>query len=331
MSLLTRCPACTTLYRLVPDQLRISQGWVKCGQCGNIFDATQHLVQVQTQDSSAHETPDVTQFPCEPMGEPSLDAEVQAQAQAQALTRDDTSAAEPVAVAGEQSPELAQPVADGSTAELNRVDAIGSRPDRAAAVDLGACADERQLAQTTEPAAALLDMAELSFMRDAIPVSGRCRWCRVALLVLAFVFSGILAGQWLYRQRDDLAATLPQTRPALQVFCHWIGCQLDAIKRIDSVLIDAAAFNQLDGNGYLLSLALKNVADVPLALPSVELTLNDLQDRTVVRRVFSARELNPAVLTLPALSEWRVSVPLALQPDAAMPRVVGYRVRVFYP
>jgi len=46
MSLLTRCPACETLYKLVPDQLRISQGWVKCGQCGEIFDASRHLIQV---------------------------------------------------------------------------------------------------------------------------------------------------------------------------------------------------------------------------------------------------------------------------------------------
>ena len=45
MSLLTRCPACTTLYRVVPDQLRISEGWVKCGQCGDIFDASQHLIE----------------------------------------------------------------------------------------------------------------------------------------------------------------------------------------------------------------------------------------------------------------------------------------------
>jgi len=44
MSLITRCPACLTLFRVVSDQLRISGGWVRCGQCDEIFDASQHLL-----------------------------------------------------------------------------------------------------------------------------------------------------------------------------------------------------------------------------------------------------------------------------------------------
>ncbi|MFC4787502.1 MULTISPECIES: DUF3426 domain-containing protein [Giesbergeria] len=43
MSQITRCPSCTTLFKVVPDQLRISEGWVRCGHCGHVFDATQHL------------------------------------------------------------------------------------------------------------------------------------------------------------------------------------------------------------------------------------------------------------------------------------------------
>lgn len=44
MSLITRCPACQTLFKVVPDQLRVSQGWVRCGQCHSIFDASLHLL-----------------------------------------------------------------------------------------------------------------------------------------------------------------------------------------------------------------------------------------------------------------------------------------------
>ena len=43
MSLITRCPACGTLFKVVPDQLRISDGWVRCGHCAEIFDAHQHM------------------------------------------------------------------------------------------------------------------------------------------------------------------------------------------------------------------------------------------------------------------------------------------------
>jgi predicted Zn finger-like uncharacterized protein len=45
MSLITRCPACETLFRVVPDQLRVSGGWVRCGRCGTVFDASLHLLQ----------------------------------------------------------------------------------------------------------------------------------------------------------------------------------------------------------------------------------------------------------------------------------------------
>ncbi|MBS0303672.1 MAG: zinc-ribbon domain-containing protein, partial [Proteobacteria bacterium] len=36
MSLVTRCPACSTLFKVVPDQIRIAAGWVRCGQCGEV-------------------------------------------------------------------------------------------------------------------------------------------------------------------------------------------------------------------------------------------------------------------------------------------------------
>ncbi|MEJ7929060.1 DUF3426 domain-containing protein [Ramlibacter sp. AN1015] len=43
--MITQCPACQTMFRVVADQLRISDGWVRCGQCSEIFDANAHLEQ----------------------------------------------------------------------------------------------------------------------------------------------------------------------------------------------------------------------------------------------------------------------------------------------
>ena len=43
MSLITKCPACTTMFKVVPDQLRVSDGWVRCGQCNEVFDANANL------------------------------------------------------------------------------------------------------------------------------------------------------------------------------------------------------------------------------------------------------------------------------------------------
>lgn len=44
MSLITRCPVCETMFKVVADQFKVAQGWVRCGYCGEVFDAAQHLV-----------------------------------------------------------------------------------------------------------------------------------------------------------------------------------------------------------------------------------------------------------------------------------------------
>ena len=44
MSQITRCPYCATTFKVVADQLRISDGWVRCGQCKQVFDASEHLM-----------------------------------------------------------------------------------------------------------------------------------------------------------------------------------------------------------------------------------------------------------------------------------------------
>jgi predicted Zn finger-like uncharacterized protein len=52
MDLIACCPACRTRYKLVPDQLRISDGWVRCGQCDEIFDASQQMVETETRSTN---------------------------------------------------------------------------------------------------------------------------------------------------------------------------------------------------------------------------------------------------------------------------------------
>ena len=47
MRLITRCPFCRTLFKVAPDQLLISEGWVRCGQCREAFDASLQLLPPQ--------------------------------------------------------------------------------------------------------------------------------------------------------------------------------------------------------------------------------------------------------------------------------------------
>lgn len=46
MNLATRCPSCGTVFRVVQDQLRVSEGWVRCGRCNSVFNAAEVLFDV---------------------------------------------------------------------------------------------------------------------------------------------------------------------------------------------------------------------------------------------------------------------------------------------
>ncbi len=47
MSLATRCSDCGTVFRVVQDQLRVSEGWVRCGRCDAVFNAFEDLLDLQ--------------------------------------------------------------------------------------------------------------------------------------------------------------------------------------------------------------------------------------------------------------------------------------------
>ena len=51
-SLATRCPVCATVFRVVPDQLRVSDGWVRCGRCAEVFNAAERLVDIDATATS---------------------------------------------------------------------------------------------------------------------------------------------------------------------------------------------------------------------------------------------------------------------------------------
>ena len=58
MSRITRCPSCETLFKVVPDQLRLSQGWVRCGSCGTVFDAGAQMQHAEARSLSAPDQDD---------------------------------------------------------------------------------------------------------------------------------------------------------------------------------------------------------------------------------------------------------------------------------
>jgi predicted Zn finger-like uncharacterized protein len=43
--MLTRCPSCATHFRVTPEQLKARSGRVRCGECQNVFNALDSLIE----------------------------------------------------------------------------------------------------------------------------------------------------------------------------------------------------------------------------------------------------------------------------------------------
>lgn len=54
MSLATRCTTCGTIFRVVQDQLKVSEGWVRCGRCDAVFNALEGLFDLERDDPPPH-------------------------------------------------------------------------------------------------------------------------------------------------------------------------------------------------------------------------------------------------------------------------------------
>jgi hypothetical protein len=156
------------------------------------------------------------------------------------------------------------------------------------------------------------------------------RW----LVVLAVLAVLLLIVQVIRHERDGIVARQPNLRTTLAALCQYTGCELSALRQIGDIVIEGAAFarEKSGSNDYRLSFTLRNGATVPLAMPAVELSLLDTQERAVVRRVLMPVDYGaPAVL--PARADRAASLPLTLSATeaSALPPIAGYRVEAFYP
>lgn len=332
MSLITRCPACETMFKVVPDQLRVSEGWVRCGQCDEIFDASAHLqdgefagivepVVRETQVLLSHERAEVQDAVAEP-----YDDEVDVDDALKDLPPEagpDPLEPEPPEVISS----LGQPVT-GPHGEA--VDALASSPPWRD--------DFMGAPQPVEPvfspalASPRSVWPEVSFIREVTPRSvWRRPLVRLALAGASLLLILGLAGQVVLHERDRLAATEPALKPWLQAACAVLDCRLSPLQQIESMVIDSSSFNKIRGDAYRLSFTLKNTALSELATPAMELTLTDSQDRPLIRRVFMPAELGLPPRVLAPGSETSGSLAVSVKVTGPNERIAGYRVLAFYP
>ncbi len=330
MSLATRCTACGTIFRIVEDQLRVSDGWVRCGRCAEIFDARELLFDIERDVPPpwpvqfTPETMPDQPLPSPPAPLPPPPAPLPPPAPA---TRFDAPA--PWMPPPDPEPHLdalptGWPSTDISRQEPRWID------DTAAAADALASPPAVAGGLTSEPpevpTAPPMTMPE--FMRRA---QVDARWnrpaVRLGLALLSLLLVAALALQILLHFRDAMAALHPPLREHLQALCNMAGCEIQPWKRIDALSIDATSLNPIGTGGYKLNLSLRNKTGVDVAAPWVELSLTDTHGAPMARRVLGPEAMSPALSHVDADSEHALSLVFSTGGQ----RISGYSVNIFYP
>jgi predicted Zn finger-like uncharacterized protein len=313
MSLITRCPTCETLFKVVPDQLRISEGWVRCGQCNGIFDASLHLlppsvgdIPLVLQDESSEVADSIDLLPeafeINPEGEVLLQESAEQEPVDEDVKQDFSALLQEDAllIAGAVPEIFNEPEADENSGEEKAKDC-----------------DE---------------LNEVSFLRGRIDSTFWHRpVARVGLLILSLLLLLGLVGQVVFHERDRIVTTETSLKPLLLAICAPLKCSLSPLRQIEAIVIESSSFTKIRGDSYRLNLSLKNTAPLALAVPAVELTLTDALDLPVVRHVFLASDMGFKSETLPGGAEWPASLALTVKTSSFPGRVAGYRLLAFYP
>lgn len=314
--MLTRCPACTTTFRVTPEQLKARGGKVRCGKCQSVFNALDSLDEAPASASAA----------AAPEKEARTATVIVAPPVVTASTQQDDSIdilLEPPTTAG-----AAPATDDDGVSPPDAEELLPSSPE--AIRDAGLNAGLVAARETTE-VPGYDKWAEGAFTAPisvSIPTT-KPQWPFVlAALLLALTLTAQLA----YQFRAELAVSSPSLRPMLEAACALLECDIPLPRQSELVSIEASDLqtDPAHGNALALSATLKNRAPYAQAWPLLEVTLTDVQDNALLRRVLQPTEYLPAKVD-PTVFPPSGEVAVRLWLEAKDITAAGYRIYVFYP
>lgn len=169
---------------------------------------------------------------------------------------------------------------------------------------------------------------ESDFDESIAPQRARpTEWLALALLLL------LLVGQLAFHYRGEIALLAPQSKPHLKALCQILGCELPLPRRAELMSIESSDLRADATNPevMVLSASLRNRAAFPQALPALELTLTDLQDRPLTRRVLLAQQYLGKAARIEDGFAANSELQLKVFIEAASLGAAGYRLYLFFP
>jgi len=153
-------------------------------------------------------------------------------------------------------------------------------------------------------------------------------WWLAGTLLLALV----LTLQAAYYYRGEVAVLVPEAKLLVERICEELGCDVPLPRRADLLSIESSDL-QADlahPSVMVLTATLRNRASYIQAFPALELTLTNIQNQTVARRVltppdYAPRDTRPESGFAPG-SELQIRVYI----EAAALTPTGYRLYLFH-
>ena len=317
------------MFKVVPDQLRVSQGWVRCGQCDEVFDANAHLRRLSQEPGvePAIHAPAASS--------PTAHADELPPGPAQAPANYDWGNVLEKGAAGLANAPIADAFLEKSPQELiagasNRTPVapdLPETPPETALASEGAMQDALNEDPLSVPAAA----EPVSFMLAKAAGSQKPTRMRGLWIVLLLVLFGVMVLQVVAHERDRLAAMQPSLKPALLALCEAVSCTVSPLKQIESIVIESSTFSKVQADVYKLSVTLKNNAALEVAKPLLELSLTNVQDEVLFRKVIAPVDAGDRAAVLGHGEDVTWTIPVSVKHANGAEKIAGYRLLVFYP
>ncbi len=253
----TSCPECRTAFRVSQEQLGLRRGLVRCGKCNAVFNAYDTLL------------PELAEPPLAPP-EAMPDALSDVSSEAAVLPElsqygwdDEITPIPPDMVESSMAAEVVS-VGTGKNTET-LADFVSAPP-----------------AETSE-SILLSELPNRRHVRPALPL-----WKRLSYLLAAIVLLVLLVFQIAYFLRAELVAALPASRPALESFCHPLGCAVPLPRELGRQAITASNLEHdpEQKSRVRLTFLLTNRTGQAQAWPVVSLTLTDVREAPVAQKLF---------------------------------------------
>jgi predicted Zn finger-like uncharacterized protein len=306
MALATTCPQCKTSFKVVPDQLKLRRGLVRCGMCQHVFSGIDYISQV---------LPTATK-PAPPKVEtPETEEDLNT-----AFFIPDTVLAP-----------TTQMMTEAFENRINRESVELAKPPSSIKLR-----EDDKLLRKGAPKSALFDQAEeqelsaVNFFSGDEPRTGMKGFTNrsdVFIAVAGIALVGLLLLQLLIGARHSLAAHFPALSATIDAVSSVVGLKVENPRALDRLTIESFEVQASSSpNIYSLSAILRNGASHVVRWPALELSLTDNVGSILLKKVLLPEEYLKSMLPALGNVDAMTAEKAGLKPSGELPLKLAFEV-----